>query len=194
MRVIAMRFAIARSGRGMVDLERRVPYVVLVGQEQLQIGADGVAIRPRVDQHVRGRGGHPRGYLPDVQVVDLGYARSRHHGRADCFRIKARRGGLEEDPAGIADQTVPGAQHQGDDQQRRDRVRAGKAGHEDDQASGRRRRERVHVGQDVRESALDIQAVSARCAGDEQGGCQVDRDACQRDAEHRAAGDMPGHD
>jgi hypothetical protein len=56
----------------MVDLQGGVRDAVLAAQEDLEVGADRVAVFARRDQHVRGGGGQARGDLPDVQVMDLG--------------------------------------------------------------------------------------------------------------------------
>ena len=165
---------------------------VLAAQVGLQVGADRVAVLARRDQNVRGGGGHTRGDLPDVQVVDLGDVRAAGHRRAHRRRVEPGRRRLEEDPPGVPDQPGPRVHHQHDDDQRGDRVRPVEPGEQDDEARHRGRRERVQVGDDVLERAGQVEAargaVTAARPRDQQGGRHVDRHPGQRDGEHRAAG------
>jgi Ser/Thr protein kinase RdoA (MazF antagonist) len=177
---------------GVVDLEGGVGDAVLPAQVVLQVGADRVAVLARRHEHVRGGGGHPRGDLPDVQVVNLGHVRAAGHRRAHCRRVEPGRRRLEEDPARFADQPGARVHHQDDDDQGGDRVRPGEPGQQDHEPRHRRRRERVQVGDDVLERPGQVEAprsaVPAARPGDHQRRGQVDGDPGQRDDEHRAAG------
>jgi Ser/Thr protein kinase RdoA (MazF antagonist) len=97
--------------RRVVDLQGGVGDVVVAGQKGLQVRADRVAVFAWRDQDVGGGGGHTRGDLPDVQVVDLGDVPARRHRGADRRRIQSRGRGLEEDPAGLLDQPGPCVHH-----------------------------------------------------------------------------------
>jgi Ser/Thr protein kinase RdoA (MazF antagonist) len=143
---------------GVVDLEGGVGDAVLAAQVVLQVGADRVAVLARRDEHVRGGGGHPRGDLPDVQVVDLGHVRAAGHRRAHRRRVEPGRRRLEEDPPGLPDQPGARVHHQDDDDQRGDRVRSVEPGQQDDEPGHRRRRERVQVGDDVLERPGQVEA------------------------------------
>src|SRR5689334_4359842 len=125
---------------GVVDLEGGVGDAVLAAHVVLQVGADRVAVLARRDEHVRGGGGHSRGDLPDVQVVDLGHVRAAGHRRAHRRRVEPRRRRLEEDPPGLPDQPGARVHHQDDDDQRGDRVRSVEPGQQDDEPGHRRRR------------------------------------------------------
>jgi Ser/Thr protein kinase RdoA (MazF antagonist) len=144
---------------GVVDLEGGVGDAVLPAQVALQVGADRMAVLARRHEHVRGGGGHPRGDLPDVQVVDLGHVRAAGHSGAHRRRVEPGGRRLEEDPPGVPDQAGARVHHQDDDDQRGDRVRPGEPGRQDDDARHRRRRERVQVGDDVLERAGQVEAA-----------------------------------
>jgi Ser/Thr protein kinase RdoA (MazF antagonist) len=143
---------------GVVDLEGGVGDAVLAAQVVLQVDADRVAVLARRDEHVRGGGGHPRGDLPDVQVVDLGHVRAAGHRRTHRRRVEPGRRRLEEDPTGLPDQPGARVHHQDDDDQRGDRVRPGEPGQQDDEPRHRGRRERVQVGDDVLERPGQVEA------------------------------------
>jgi purine-cytosine permease-like protein len=213
VRVVAV--AVRRRGpaylcAGVVNLQGGVADAVLAAQEGDQSRPDRVAVRARRDEHVRGGGGHARGDLPDVQVMDLGDTGARRHRRAHLRGIQARGRRLEEDPPGRPDQVGPGAHHEHHHHQRGDRVGPGEPGQHDDQARHRGGGERVQIGDDVPERARDVQAprpvagrpvaarpvaarpVAARPAaarpGDQQGRHRVDDHAGQRHGQHRPAG------
>ena len=89
-------------------------------------------------EHVRGQRWKAGGHLPDVQVVDLdGRRRAPIISSPDLLGVEAARRGLEEDPAGVAQQAVGGAQHHRGDEERGDRVSALAAGQQDRRARDR---------------------------------------------------------
>jgi Ser/Thr protein kinase RdoA (MazF antagonist) len=177
---------------GVVDLEGGVGDAVLAAQVGLQVGPDRVAVLARRHQHVRGGGGHARGDLPDVQVMNLGDVLATSHRRAHLRRVQPSRRRLEEDPPGFPDQPGARVHHQRHHDQRCDRVSPVEPGQQDDHARHRRRGERIQVGDDVLERPGQVQAprraVAASGPRDQQGGRQIDRHPGQRDGEHRAAG------
>jgi NCS1 family nucleobase:cation symporter-1 len=192
VRVLAVPRGRRPAGRdvGVIHLQGGVRDAVLAGEELLQVGPHGMAVPARRDEHVRGGGGHPRGDLPDMQVVHLGDVRARRHRGADRLRVQPRRRRLQEDPPGVPDQPGPGVQHQRHHGQRGDRVGAGEPGQHDDQAGRGGGRERVQVGDDVPERPGHVEAVAAVPGrpADQQRGREVHRHPGQRDAEHRRAG------
>lgn len=187
-----------RIGR-VVDLQGGVRDAVVV-EQLLQVGPHRVAVLAGGDEHVCGRGWHPRRDLPDVQVMDLGHVRPGGHGRADVRRGDADRRRLEEDAAGIPDQAGPRRQHEGHDDQRGDGVGPREAGQHDDDAGHGGSGEGVDVGENVPERALDVQAPARSPAGpaDQHGHRHVDRHPGQRDADnhpsgHGGRGDEPAY-
>jgi Ser/Thr protein kinase RdoA (MazF antagonist) len=163
VRLVAMLLAdLDQPGRGrqagVVDLEGGVGDAVLAAQIGFQVGADRVAVLARRDEHMRRGGGHARGDLPDVQVMDLGDVLAAGHGLADRRRVEPGWRRLEEDPPGIPDQPGARVHHQRHHDQRGDRVGPVEPGQQDDQARHRRRRERVQVGDDVLERPGQVEA------------------------------------
>ena len=114
----------------------------------------------RLDDDVGGEGRELGGDLPDVQVVDLDHARLFGHPAADPLGVDPLRRGLEEDPAGVAQQAVGRAQHQAGDQQRGDRVGPLEAGQQDHRGGDRGADEGEEVGEEVLEAALDVEALA----------------------------------
>ena len=172
----------------MLDLERRVVDAELALEQLRQLEPGAVAVGVRLDDDVGGEGRELGGDLPDVQVVDLDDAGLLGHPPADPVGVEALRRGLEEDPAGVAQQAVGGAQHQSGDQQRGDRVGPVEAGEQDDRGGDRGADEGVEVGEQVLEAALDVEALAVG-AGEDRGGGEVDDDPGQGDGEDEAAVD-----
>ena len=135
---------------------------------------------PWLDEDVCGEGGESRGDLPDVQVVHVDHSGLGGQCPADVVDVDAFGCCFEEDASAGPEQPVGGAEHQRGDEQRRDRVGPVKAGREDDDGGDGGSDERVEVGQDVLEAALDVEAPAVgprQCPG----GGEVDGDADQRD-------------
>ena len=134
----------------MLDLEALL-------EQQLELAPDRVAVGFGLDEHVRRERREARADLPHVQVVHLGDAGIGGHRRADLRHVEPRRGDLEQDPAGGTQGARPPPAHQRGDDQRRDRVGAVEAGGRGSAPRDRGRRERVQVGQQVLEGALDVE-------------------------------------
>ena len=101
-------FVFVLAAVGVVDLQRGVFELVLVVEHGLDVGACGMAIHVAGDQDVRRQRRLTRGDLPDVQVVDFDNSGDRGQPWADHGRVGVGRGGLEEDPSGLADQAPAG--------------------------------------------------------------------------------------
>src|ERR671939_2164406 len=74
-----------------------------------------MAVALGLDQHVSREGGEPRGYLPDVQVVDVHDTGVGGYGVADLLWVEPFRSGLHEDPPGVPHQPIAGPEHEGRD-------------------------------------------------------------------------------
>ena len=81
------------------------------------------------------------------------------HRAPDLGGIEAGGRGLEQDPAGVPQQAVGGAEHDQRDEDRRDSVGTVEAGHEDHRSGHRGGHERDEVGEDVLVGALDVEAA-----------------------------------
>ena len=174
--------------RLVLDLERRVVDAELALDQLGELEPGAVAVGVALDGDVGGEGRELGGDLPDVQVVDLDHARLLGHAPADPLRVDPLRRGLEEDPAGVAQQAEGGAQHQPGDQQRGDRVGRSKPVSEDHDGGDRGADEGEEVGEEVLEAALDVEALAVG-AGEDRGGGEVDDDPGEGDDEDQAAVD-----
>ena len=110
--------------------------------ELVSCGAAGAVIG---EEDVRAEGRVAGGDLPDVQVVHGPDVWLGGEQLPDLIRMQARRGCLEEHPAGVPEKPVGGAQHQGGDQERCDRV-CSLPGREDHATGDGGRDERVGRG------------------------------------------------
>ncbi len=140
-----------------------------------------------------GQGREAAGDQPDVHVVDGGDAGLAGYRGDDVAGFVAFRGCLQQDPAGLAQQAPGGVQHQPDHDQGGDRVGALEAGEDDHDPGGQRPGERVQVGDDVREGALDVDRVAAG-PGHHPAGRQVHGHAHGGHGHHDAARDRDGMD
>ena len=73
----------------VVNLERGVVDVEAIVEQALQLQPDGVAVVAGVDQHMRAERREARGYLPDVEVVDVGHVGMTGELLADLARLHA---------------------------------------------------------------------------------------------------------
>ena len=147
-----------------------------VAQQLGELAPVGLGVAAGAHRHVGRDRGEARGDLPDVQVVHLDHVVLRGERAADLVRVEVARGGLEQDPAGVAQQPVARAEHQRGHHQRGDAVRAREAGEQDHGAGDRRGDEGEQVGEHVLEGALDVEAAAVG-AGEDQRGGQVHGDA-----------------
>ncbi len=116
---------------GGLELERRVLDVEVADQAGLelveQLGRVSVGEAGVVHDDVGRQGGELGGDGPDVQVVDVVHMRLTEQMGADLVEVGGLGGDLEQDPAGVAQQTPRRMHHQGDDEQRGDGVGPGVA-------------------------------------------------------------------
>lgn len=121
-----------------------------------------------------------------MQVVHLGDRRVCDEPVAHRVRVHMGRSGLQEDPAGLAEQTVARPDHQHHHHERGDRVGLPEAGGEHDQTGDGRPDEGEQVVQDVLVGTLDGQRGPVRLR-DAPGRGHVDHDARERGHQDQAA-------
>ncbi len=172
------------------QLERRVLDIEVPGQARLELVEQprSMAIKEAgfVHDDVRGQGRQAGGDGPGVQVVHVVDMLGFEHVRANPVQVHVLRCRLQQDPPGIAEQVPRGHAHEPDDDQRRDRVGAGKPRRHDHDSGYDRADEAVQVGQHVPERALNVQARPVR-AGQHPRGGDVDDDPGAGHGDHRAA-------
>jgi hypothetical protein len=123
-----------------------------------------------------------------VQVVHIDHARILANRSSDLLDTQPFGRRFQEDSAGVFEQSIGAAEHQADDNERGDRVGPVETGDEDDHGGDERADEGVEVGDDVLEAALDGH-VLAVCLAQLPGGEDVDRNAGERNGQHRPAAD-----
>jgi hypothetical protein len=176
---------------GSFELEGGVLDVEVASQAGLELvqqpGGVAVVKARVVDDDVRRQGGEVGGHGPGVQVVQAQDVLGGQQVSADLLQVRSRGRGLQQDPAGVAQQLPGGLDHQASDDQGRDGIGAGEPGSQDDDARDDSADESVQVGQDVPERAPHVQAGAVR-AGQRPGRGDVNRDAGGSDGDDRTAG------
>ena len=170
----------APRGAHVFDLQRRVVDSEALVEEALELEANAMAVRPRLDEHVRREGRKAVGNRPDVEIVGLDDARvaaiagptSAGGADAGAPSRKMRPDSPQERPGG--------SEHEPGDDQGRDRVEAIPAGCQNDERRKARAEEGSQVGDDVEVGAPDVEALSAR-AGEEPHHDEVHDDPGERD-------------
>ena len=92
----------------LLHLQRAVVDPEGLVQQQRQLAAVRLGVAARADHDVGGERREARRDLPDVQVVHLHHVRRRRERAADLVRVEVARGGLEQHPAGVAQQAHAG--------------------------------------------------------------------------------------
>ena len=93
-----------RREPGVVDLERRVFEIEALAEDGLDLAADRVAVRARVDEHVRGESRKAGRDRPDMEVVHLNDARHGEDRAPNVLGGHAARCRLQEDAHGLSEQ------------------------------------------------------------------------------------------
>src|SRR5918995_1602597 len=173
----------------VVHLEGGMGDAVFVGEEVFEFAPAGVAVFPAADEDVGGEGGESRGYGPDVEVVDLGYALGRGHLPAYFGGVEVGGGCFQEDVGRVTEELPGAAQDQESYGDAYEGVRVAPAG-EDYDGGGYYRADRAKgVGEHVAHGALDVQALAAGPIEDD-GASHVDEKPERGHEQHRASQDL----
>jgi len=92
----------------VVDLEGGVLDAVLAGKDLFEVSSSGVAILVATDEHVGRERRKAGGDGPDMQVVNLRYARNADHAPADLVGVDSGRRAFEQNVDRVAHEP-PGA-------------------------------------------------------------------------------------